>query len=257
MKITAILVSAFFLLADVVVARLSRRQECIARRQLTSRPIIRPSPTSVSELRTSDTNATRSEFSQNCAGIVIEGPPSGKFTSVTSTFVIPTLVSSEATFAWVGVDGYTATNSILQAGVDFEMDKGRRSYTAWLEWYPNYAVDMSNLPIMARETINIIVQATSSTYGTVILTNVSTGKSVTTSVKAPSSSVSLTLLRECLRSIHCRLQAALEGLNAEWIVEDLKSWSNLQTLALLHFLVLLLVLPPATPSVFPTDKSST
>lgn len=44
-----------------------------------------------------------------------------------------------AASAWVGIDGDTADNSILQTGVDFYAEGGEVGFDAWYEWYPDYA----------------------------------------------------------------------------------------------------------------------
>lgn len=195
MKLSAIFVSALFLFTEVAVARPSRLQERIAGRQRNSRTLIRADPTKVLEFGTSGTNNTHAETSTNWSGAVIEQPPSGKFTSVTGSFVVPTPSGTGAASAWVGIDGDTAQNSILQAGVDFTVSGGRASFQAWFEWFPNFAIDFNNFPISAGQTITVTVKSTSTTAGTVVLTNASTGKSVTQAVSAPSSSVSSLLLR--------------------------------------------------------------
>ncbi|KAJ3808752.1 glutamic protease [Lentinula aff. lateritia] len=144
------------------------------------------------------------EYSTNWAGVVIESPPTGQnFTTVSGTFVVPKPTGSNGSAsAWVGIDGDTASQSILQAGVDFTLLGGKVTYESWYEWYPNYAYDFSNFAISAGNTVTITIHATSSKTGTVTLSNKSTGKSVSQSLTAPSSST------------------ALKGQNAEWIVED-------------------------------------
>ncbi|KAJ3892253.1 glutamic protease [Lentinula edodes] len=168
------------------------------------------------ELHTGTTSTSlHDEYSTNWAGVIIESPPSGQnFTTVTGTFVVPSPTGSDgAASAWVGIDGDTSSQSILQAGVDFKISGGKVSYDSWYEWYPNYAYDFSNFAISAGNTITITVHSTSSTTGTVTLTNKSTGKSVSQSLTAPSSS------------------AALKGQNAEWIVEDYEQNGSLVTFA--------------------------
>ncbi|KAJ3863832.1 MAG: glutamic protease [Lentinula lateritia] len=144
------------------------------------------------------------EYSTNWAGVVIESPPTGQnFTTVSGTFIVPKPTGSNGSAsAWVGIDGDTASQSILQAGVDFTISGGKVSYDSWYEWYPNYAYDFSNFAISAGNTITITIHSTSSKAGVVTLLNKSTGKSVSQSLTAPSSST------------------ALKGQNAEWIVED-------------------------------------
>ena len=106
----------------------------------------------------------------------------------------------------MGIDGDTYSAAILQAGTDFTVTKSGSkttySYDAWYEWYPNYAIDFSNFPLAAGNVISVTVHSTSSSKGTVVMENLTTGKSVSVSVSAPSSS------------------SHLGGQNAEWIVED-------------------------------------
>lgn len=160
------------------------------------------------------------EYSTNWAGVVIESPPTGQnFTTVSGTFVVPKPIGSNGSAsAWVGIDGDTASQSILQAGVDFTISGGKVSYESWYEWwvvqslrfcytsyaqccwrYPNYAYDFSNFAISAGNTITITIQSTSSKAGIVTLSNKSTGKSVSKSLTAPSSSVRRQI---CLVYIH-------------------------------------------------------
>ena len=191
MKLSAVALSCIFLFADIVVARPSRIQERIVARARTSRPV---SYVEASELKTDSVAGNVTEaisYSTNWSGAVLESPPSGQtFNTVTGTFVVPTPSGTGAASAWVGIDGDTAQNSILQSGVDFTVaSNGRVSYQAWFEWFPNFAIDFSNFPISAGQTITVTVHATSKTAGTVVLTNASTGKSITQAVSAPSSSV--------------------------------------------------------------------
>ncbi|KAJ3732861.1 glutamic protease [Lentinula guzmanii] len=155
------------------------------------------------------------EYSENWAGVIIESPPSGQnFTTVTGTIVVPTPSGTNGSgSAWVGIDGDTASQSILQAGIDFTVQGGKVSYDSWYEWYPNYAYDFTNFAISAGNTITITVHSTSATAGIVTLSNKSTGKSVSQSLTAPSSS------------------SALKGQNAEWIVEDYEQGGNLVAFA--------------------------
>lgn len=50
-----------------------------------------------------------------------------------------TLCYQYAASAWVGIDGDTASNSILQTGVDFYVEGSSIGFDAWYEWYPDYA----------------------------------------------------------------------------------------------------------------------
>ncbi|KAL5113879.1 hypothetical protein ACEQ8H_008229 [Pleosporales sp. CAS-2024a] len=157
-------------------------------------------------------------YSSNWSGAVLETPSSGYFTTATGRFTVPTpkhvgSVSSESSSAWVGIDGDTCASGLLQAGVDFTVSSsGAVSYDSWYEWYPDYAYDFSNFAVSAGNVIQVDITATSTTKGTVKLTNVSTGKSVSQTLSAPSGSV---LCRE----------------NAEWIVEDFEENGSLVALS--------------------------
>ncbi|KAH8131203.1 hypothetical protein ACSS6W_008051 [Trichoderma asperelloides] len=170
-------------------------------------------------IETSDrSNDTNVSYSTNWSGAVITSPPSGQtFNAVSASFVVPTPKapsggSSRGTYsasAWVGIDGDTYQNSILQTGVDFTIENGVVSYDAWYEWFPDYAYDFS-IQINEGDTIKASVSASTSTSGVAIIENVTTGKTVTKSLTS---------------------SAALGGQNAEWIVEDYEEGSSLVNLA--------------------------
>ncbi|KIK59563.1 hypothetical protein GYMLUDRAFT_261978 [Collybiopsis luxurians FD-317 M1] len=202
MKLSTFFVSSA-LLFSVAFARPSRLAERIAAREARrSKPFV-PSANAAS-------NSTHPEFSTNWSGVVIETPPAGQtFTTVTGTFTVPTPSGNGAASAWVGIDGDTAQQSILQSGVDFTSSGGRVSFDAWFEWFPNFATDFSNFPVAAGNVITVTVHATSSTTGTATLINESTGRTVTQQLTAPDSG------------------AALKGQNAEWIVEDFEEGDSL------------------------------
>lgn len=149
---------------------------------------------------------------------IIQAPPAGStFTSVTGRFTVPTPSkpagvsgSSFAASAWVGIDGDTAQNAILQTGIDFNLaNSGGVSFDAWFEWFPNFATDFTGIPISAGHVISLTVTSTSSSAGTAVIENVSTGVTVTKALTAPDTS------------------AHLQGQNAEWIVEDFEEGDSL------------------------------
>jgi len=167
-------------------------------------------------------DAANIQYSSNWAGAVIESPPAGQtFTAVSATFTVPTPTppsgAGTGTYsgsAWVGIDGDTYGNAILQTGIDFSVTKSSSgklsySYDAWYEWYPNYAFDFSGISIAAGNSISVSVVSSSSSAGTAVIENLSTGQTVSKALTAPSSS------------------SHLGGQNAEWIVEDYESGGTL------------------------------
>ncbi len=198
---TALLFTTTVLSIPTSASRLARRQGA---RALGSHPLI-PSTTSGGQTNglEEETNTTPVTYSSNWAGAVLTAPPAGTtFSAAYGTFTVPTPSGAGSAAAWVGIDGDTYQSAILQAGVDFTVTNGRVSYDAWYEWYPAYSYDFSGITISAGNVITVSIVSSSSSRGTVTITNVSTGKSVSKSLSAPSSS------------------SHLGGQNAEWIVED-------------------------------------
>ncbi|KAK7549482.1 peptidase A4 family-domain-containing protein [Phyllosticta citricarpa] len=163
---------------------------------------------------------TEVEYSSNWAGAVIEEPPSGTFTAVSGKFTVPTpgvpsgSIGAGDASAWVGIDGDTYGNAILQTGVDFyATSSGSYSFDAWYEWYPDYAYNFNGIDISAGDVITVSVESSSSSAGTAVVENETTGQRVSKSLTAPESS------------------ATLGGQNAEWIVEDFESNGSLVSFA--------------------------
>lgn len=185
-----------------------------ARRSLRkSNPMI---PAPMDETVEGLSNDTYVEYSSNWAGGVLIG--SG-YTSVTGTFIVPTPKkpsggSSYTTYsasAWVGLDGDTCQTSILQTGVDFNVEGSSVSYDAWYEWYPAAAYSFNGFSISAGDSIKVTATATSTSSGSVTITNESTGKTVTHSFSGEGDHLCET--------------------NAEWIVEDFEEGGSLVPLA--------------------------
>jgi hypothetical protein len=136
---------------------------------------------------------------------------------VAGTFVAPKLGAPDGySSAWVGIDGYTCQDAILQTGVQFNFINNTPAYygtlvcifkytheillwVAWYEWYPADVYYFDGITIDEGDEIWAQVVATSPTTGKAVIKNLSKGQSVE---KELSSAYPL-----------C-------GANAEWIVED-------------------------------------
>ena len=77
---------------------------------------------------------------------------------------------------------------------------------AWYEWYPDYAYDFSGISFSAGDSVKLTVTASSTTSGTAVIENLSTGQTVTQ---------------------HITSSSALCEENAEWIVEDYEEGDGL------------------------------
>jgi hypothetical protein len=212
MKFSATLLSNV-ILASSALAGIAQPSERRATRVRQSRPNIRlSSSTDAKELGVTP-NTTHVEYSSNWSGAVLTAPPAGStFTSVAATFVVPTPSGTNgAASIWVGIDGDTYSDAILQTGVDVTVTNGKATYDCWYEWFPDYAYYFSTnkIVINAGDTIDLLVKSSSSRAGVVTITNKSTGKSVSQSLTPPTAS------------------AVLGGKNAEWIVEDFQSGNSL------------------------------
>ncbi|KAI9825140.1 MAG: hypothetical protein M1819_000598 [Sarea resinae] len=210
MKLTAVLLSNLLFASSILAApsgsRLADRVARRAARNRSTHPLIPASGPKTD----GGNNASQISYSSNWAGAVYTSPPSGQtFNGVSGSFNVPSpkagsgSESSWSSSAWVGIDGDTYGDAILQSGVDFTVDSsGDVSYDAWYEWYPDGAYDFDGISFSAGDEVSVTITASSSSAGKVVLENTSTGTTVTKSLTAPSSSNDL------------------GGQNAEWIVED-------------------------------------
>jgi hypothetical protein len=215
MQFSVALLSALYATAALAAPRGSTLAQRMASRRKTLPPqFIEPTKTDaiVSE------NNTQVSYSSNWAGAVIEAPPAGAtFNAVSAQFVVPTPKvpsggssrTQYAASAWVGIDGDTYGNAILQTGVDFYVEGGSVSFDCWYEWYPDYAYTFTGISIKAGDTIALSVSSTSASAGTTTIKNLSSGQSVSKKLTAPSSN------------------SHLGGQNAEWIVEDFEEGSGM------------------------------
>ncbi|KAJ5100482.1 hypothetical protein N7456_006534 [Penicillium angulare] len=222
MKFSTALISTALLTGTTLAAPLTaeRAARHEARRQARAtkvrhgNPPFLPDTQSVIDLSNNET--VHEQYSQNWAGAVLIGTG---YTAVTGQFTVPTPKAPSgsssgdyAASAWVGIDGDTWSKAILQTGVDFTVTNGEASFSAWYEWYPDYAYDFTGIDISAGDEIKVTVEATSTSAGTATVENVSSGQKVSHSFSGETS-------------------GELGELNAEWIVEDFQEGSSLVDLA--------------------------
>lgn len=149
------------------------------------------------------------QYSHNWSGSVLSDPPSNNdaFTSVSATLTVPKVTldgpeTYQAASAWVGIDGATVSDAILQTGLDFGFRNGKPYHNAWYQWFPAASVQFDNLDISEGDVITASVHATSPTSGECLIENKSTGQKASETVSAN------------------KPTSTLSGKNAEWIVED-------------------------------------
>ncbi|GAB1193275.1 hypothetical protein APSETT444_002478 [Aspergillus pseudonomiae] len=155
----------------------------------------------------------RRTYSLNWAGAVLHNPaPSAAYTYVSATITVPTPTPSpsdsttyQAASAWVGIDGVTSTNAILQTGFDLYVIEGNPLIDAWYEWYPGFARYYADFTVNPGDVIVASVNVTAPDQGVCLIQNQSTGETVSETVYAPDSS------------------ATVVGWDAEWVVENFDS----------------------------------
>lgn len=139
----------------------------------------------------------RPQYSTNWAGVVKH---SQGITQVEGTINVPRPSGgsqSKSGAAWVGIDGDSCSQSLLQTGIDFY---GDGTYDAWYEWFPNDVIFFNNFPLSVGDSIRMEADATTKTVGVLTLENLTSGKKATHTFKtAP---------------------APLCETDADWIVED-------------------------------------
>ncbi|KAK4040123.1 putative acid proteinase protein [Parachaetomium inaequale] len=155
------------------------------RRHRHSRPKLPTSEASIKAI----TNNTHAEYSTNWAGAILPG----SYKSVTGTITY-------AASAWVGIDGYTCSQPIIQTGIDVYVQGGAVHYDAWYEWWPALAYSFDGFSVGTGDSVTMTVTASSSSAGTVTLKNNSKGKTVTHSFSGEAVKL-------------CQAEA-------EWIIED-------------------------------------
>jgi Peptidase A4 family len=208
---------ALALFASTALAAPHKRSNLADRvsRRRTTPPKFVPGPSKTVELANTG-NTTQVDYSSNWAGAVLTAPPAGQtFTGVSAQFVVPNPQvpsggsGSYSSSAWVGIDGDTYQNAILQTGVDFTADSsGGVSFDAWYEWFPDYAYDFSGISMNVGDTIAVSVSSSSASAGVATIENLSNGQTVTQNLNAPDGN------------------SNLGGQNAEWIVEDFEEGSS-------------------------------
>ena len=149
------------------------------------------------------------DTSDNWSGAVVFAPGGSTFTLVSAhwSVPIPNPASPDATpFAsscWIGIDG-DGSNDVFQAGAECDaVNLGiavARTISLWWEWFPDSAVEITNLPASAGDQLSCSLSVTSSTTGMVSFSNQTTGTATNFEVTAPAGTT-------------------LTGNSAEWIVE--------------------------------------
>ncbi|KAJ5788793.1 uncharacterized protein N7518_005804 [Penicillium psychrosexuale] len=197
MELSVVMFAAILLATSIIASPLSSRLQTdgeIQRSSQVLRRTIRPHKPGTLEVL--DLNQTSHEtYSSNWGGAILIGT---RYTAVSGEITVP---APNFQMVLILIQTTAPLTAILQAGIYFCIQGGLYSYSAWYEWYPDYAHDFSNIQISAGNVIIMTVDATSKSSGFATIENLSTGVSVT-------------------HIFPNGLGGDLCEFNAEWIVKD-------------------------------------
>jgi hypothetical protein len=155
-----------------------------------------------------------SRYSPNWAGAYIYPTPK-RITSISSYITIPPLNlrpnATDGSYAfnmWLGLDGFSQTSSLFQAGLTIDVLKKGNNVTKaahmFYEWVPGpyTPIAAKEFEVKEGDRVGIYVFAKNSTRGLVVLVNERSQKIWSRKLMAP-------------------YRGALKGESAEWIVERL------------------------------------
>ncbi len=154
-------------------------------------------------------------YSTNWAGQTILSSASsfggGSYAEILGEWQVPAVQQAigscsgtDVSSMWVGIDGASNSNDVLQAGTEADVSCSngyyQPSYYAWFEWYPDYEYEITNFPVAPGESLLVVVQATSATTANATFVDVQSNQYTVVGFSAPAGT-------------------KLIGNSAEWIVE--------------------------------------
>jgi Peptidase A4 family len=137
------------------------------------------------------------------AGFIVVPPGQSSFTGVTGRWNVPTVtvptIGEDPWWCsvWAGIDGYGGTD-VLQAGTDQVFTYGAAQYSCWYEWFPDYSITITNLPVEPGAPVYVVITVISPSQAKLFMSAGDQGVSLT--FDAPNGT-------------------SLMGNTAEWVVE--------------------------------------
>ncbi|MGH2490342.1 MAG: G1 family glutamic endopeptidase [Candidatus Limnocylindria bacterium] len=151
-------------------------------------------PTQTQPDTTTTTPARVSDTSSNWSGYVANG---GTYTSVTGTWIVPTVsaTSAGADATWVGIGGVTGTD-LIQAGTQATVTgSGAVTYEAWTEILPDYS-RTAPLQVSPGDSVTVTITEQSSGLWLIVMQNNTTSDSYEKTLRYNSSRSSAEWIQE-------------------------------------------------------------
>jgi len=137
--------------------------------------------------------ATSFSTSSNWSGYAATG---GKFSSVTGTWIVPTVTggTAGADATWVGVGGID-TRDLIQAGTQATVNGGDVQYEAWIEMLPASSRPVF-LTVNAGDSVTVTITQKDAGDWTILMRNNTNGGKYSTTVQYTSSNASAEWVQE-------------------------------------------------------------
>ena len=120
--------------------------------------------------------------SSNWSGYALTSPPSGGYTNITGSWVVPAVSRSKGnTYSsnWIGIDGFN-NRDLIQTGTEQDYASGGAQYYAWWEILPAAETVISSITVNPGDVMTASIKKISSGTWTITLTDKTTGATYTT-----------------------------------------------------------------------------
>ncbi len=154
---------------------------------------MQPAPQTSTDTGTPAAAAVTSSTSTNWSGYSATG---GTFTSVTGSWIVPTVASTTAgaDATWVGIGGID-TRDLIQAGTQATVSGGEVVYEAWIEMLPASSKPVS-LTVNPGDSVTVSITQKSALDWTISMKNSTTGGRYNITVQYSSSNSSAEWVQE-------------------------------------------------------------
>ncbi|KAL2172712.1 hypothetical protein VTG60DRAFT_4158 [Thermothelomyces hinnuleus] len=95
-----------------------------------------------------------------------------------SCYIRPGYTFPQAAASWVGIDGDTYRDALLQAGTVCKIDNstGVVRHEAWWQWVPSAAFTIASMPVAPDDWFEVTLNTTSTTSAEITISNLSQGQ---------------------------------------------------------------------------------